>query len=166
MLKNLPTGSTGTTEPLAGNLHRILRPLQSGLENFAYNTHFTLVLSVMSKNVPTEIYLNRRTRILTVSFEQEVFELSCEYLRAHSPSAEVQGHGPGQDVLQTGKENVNIDSIESVGNYGIKPVFDDGHDTGIFSWDTLYKLAINHNENWERYMQRLEEAGITRKLDS
>ena len=117
----------------------------------------------MSKKVPTEINLNRRTRMLTISFDHEVYDLSCEYLRVHSPSAEVQGHGPGQDVLQTGKENVNIDSIEPVGNYGIKPVFDDGHDTGIFSWDTLYQLAVNQNENQERYLQRLEEAGITRK---
>jgi len=120
----------------------------------------------MSKKVPTEINLNRRTRILTVSFDQEVYDLSCEYLRVHSPSAEVQGHGPGQDVLQTGKENVNIDSLEAVGNYGIKPVFDDGHDTGIFSWDTLYQLAVDQEKNWARYLQRLTDAGVTRKLDS
>lgn len=120
----------------------------------------------MSKHVPTEINLNRRTRILTISFAEEVFELSCEYLRVHSPSAEVQGHGPGQEILQSGKEGVNIDSIEPVGNYGIKPTFDDGHNTGIFSWDTLYRLGRDQKENWGHYLKRLEEAGITRKLDS
>ena len=120
----------------------------------------------MSEHVPTEINLNRRTRMLTVRFGDEVFELSCEYLRVHSPSAEVQGHGPGQEVLQVGKEGVNIDAIEPVGNYAIKPVFDDGHDSGIFSWDTLYALAKNQQENWGRYLQRLEEAGKQRKPDA
>ena len=120
----------------------------------------------MSKNVPTEINLNRRTRVLTVSFDEEVFELSCEYLRVYSPSAEVQGHGPGQEVLQVGKEAVNIDAIEPMGNYAIKPVFDDGHDSGIFSWDTLYELGKNQTENWQRYLDRLAQAGKTRSLDS
>ena len=120
----------------------------------------------MSKNVPTEINLNRRTRILTVAFAEESFELSCEYLRVHSPSAEVKGHGPGQEVLQLHKETVNIDAIEPVGNYAIKPVFDDGHDSGIFSWDTLYELGKYQKENWEDYLRRLEEAGVTRSLDS
>lgn len=92
--------------------------------------------------------------------------MSCEYLRVHSPSAEVQGHGPGQEVLQVGKENVNINSIEPVGNYAIKPVFDDGHDSGIFSWDTLYVLGVNQQENWKRYLENLEEAGIERNLNA
>lgn len=120
----------------------------------------------MSDRTPTEINLNRRTRILTVSFDEETFEMSCEYLRVHSPSAEVQGHGPGQEVLQTGKENVNIDSIEPVGNYAIKPVFSDGHDSGIFSWDTLYVLGKNQQENWKNYLIKLDQAGIQRKLDA
>ena len=120
----------------------------------------------MSRHVPTEINLNRRTRILTISFGDERFDLTCEYLRVHSPSAEVQGHGPGQDVLQVGKENVNITAIEPMGNYAIKPVFDDGHDSGIFSWDTLYALGKNQQENWNRYLARLEEAGHKRELDS
>ncbi len=120
----------------------------------------------MSEHTPTEINLNRRTRMLTVSFGDETFEMSCEYLRVHSPSAEVQGHGPGQDVLQVGKEDVNIDNIEPVGNYAIKPVFDDGHDTGIFSWDTLYRLGKSQDENWQRYLNRLNEAGKPRKLDA
>ena len=120
----------------------------------------------MSKNVPTEINLNRRTRVLRVSFAEESFDLSCEYLRVFSPSAEVQGHGPGQDVLQTGKENVNIDAIEPMGNYAIKPEFDDGHNTGIFTWDNLYQLGKNQQENWQNYLERLKQAGYSRKLDS
>lgn len=120
----------------------------------------------MSKKVPTEINLNRRTRILTISFDEEVFDLSCEYLRVYSPSAEVQGHGPGQETLQIGKEGVNINSIEPVGNYAIKPVFDDGHDSGIFSWDTLYELGTNQEANWQRYLDKLEQAGKSRSLNS
>lgn len=121
----------------------------------------------MSKHVPTEINLNRKTRCLTVTFaDGEQFELSCEYLRVHSPSAEVQGHGPGQEVLQLDKENVNIDNIEAVGNYAIKPTFDDGHNTGIFSWETLYVLGKNQEENWARYLEKLEQAGHSRKMDA
>jgi len=92
--------------------------------------------------------------------------MSCEYLRVHSPSAEVQGHGPGQGVLQVGKERVNIERIEPVGNYAIKPVFDDGHDTGIYSWDTLYTLGVNQAENWRDYLAQLKSAGHERQLDS
>lgn len=120
----------------------------------------------MSRKVPTEISLNRRTRMLTVAFADETFEMSCEYLRVHSPSAEVQGHGAGQAVLQLGKENVNIDAIEPVGNYAIKPRFDDGHASGIFSWDTLYQLGKNQEQNWQDYLARLECAGHARKLDA
>ena len=121
----------------------------------------------MSKHIPTEINLNRRTRTLTVSFDNgSSFDMSCEYLRVHSPSAEVQGHGIGQEVLQVDKELVNIDAIEPVGNYAIKPKFDDGHDSGIFSWDTLYTLGINQEQNWQRYLDRLREAGHERKLNA
>lgn len=121
----------------------------------------------MSKPIPTEINLNRKTRSLLVTFDDgKQFDMSCEYLRVHSPSAEVQGHGPGQEVLQLDKEGVNIDSIEQVGNYAIKPVFDDGHDTGIFSWETLYVLGTNQEENWGRYIEKLEAAGHARKLDA
>lgn len=101
--------------------------------------------------------------MLTVTFDDETFELSCEYLRVHSPSAEVQGHGRGQEVLQVGKEAINIDRIEPMGNYAIKPTFDDGHDTGIFSWDTLYQLGQHQQENWANYLQRLQAAGHQRK---
>ena len=121
----------------------------------------------MSKPTPTEINLNRKTRSLTVTFDDgESFEMSCEYLRVHSPSAEVQGHGPGQEVLQLDKENVNIDSIEAVGNYAIKPAFDDGHDTGIYSWETLYTLGKNQSENWANYLEKLKLSGHQRKMDS
>ena len=122
---------------------------------------------LMTKPAPTEIALNRKTRMFTVSFDDGAsFEMSCEYLRVHSPSAEVQGHGPGQGVLQVGKERVNIERIEPVGNDAIKPVFDDGHDTGIYSWDTLYTLGVNQAENWRNYLAQLKEAGHERKMDS
>lgn len=120
----------------------------------------------MSKHTPTEIRLNQRTRTLTVSFGEETFEMSCEYLRVFSPSAEVQGHGPGQEVLQVNKENVNISALQPMGNYAVKPVFDDGHDTGIYSWDTLYQLGKCQQQNWASYLSRLAEAGYKRKLDS
>jgi len=91
------------------------------------------------------------------------FELSCEFLRVHSPSAEVQGHGPGQGVLQLGKEDVVINRIDPVGSYAIQPAFDDGHDTGIYSWETLYDLGKNKDKYWQEYLQKLEAAGHKRK---
>ncbi len=121
----------------------------------------------MTNPTPTEINLNRRTRILTVTFDDGArFEMSCEYLRVHSPSAEVQGHGAGQEVLQLDKEKVNIDAIEPVGNYAIKPRFDDGHHSGIYSWETLYTLGRNQELNWARYLEKLAQAGHRRKPDA
>ena len=91
---------------------------------------------------PTDIRLHRASRVLEVVFDDGArFKLPCEYLRVYSPSAEVRGHGPGQEVLQVGKENVNITAVEPVGNYAVKLYFDDGHCTGIYSWDWLYKLG-------------------------
>jgi len=90
------------------------------------------------------------------------YRLSCEYLRVNSPSAEVRGHGAGQEVLQTGKREVTITAIEPVGNYAIKLVFSDGHDTGLYSWDYLYSLGSDHDSLWEGYLQRLEKAGASR----
>jgi DUF971 family protein len=117
-----------------------------------------------SKYVPTDINLHKKSRSLEIRFEDGAsFNLPCEYLRVYSPSAEVQGHGPGQGVLQTGKENVNIAEIQPVGNYAIVLVFDDGHDTGIYSWETLYQLGSNYEKNWQDYLQRLEAAGVKRK---
>lgn len=112
---------------------------------------------------PTDIKLHQASRVLEVAFaDGKTFNLPVEYLRVNSPSAEVQGHGPGQEVLQIGKQNVNITKIEMVGNYAIQPSFDDNHDTGIFSWDTLYELGENYDENWANYLQRLKDAGKER----
>jgi len=109
---------------------------------------------------PTEINLHKQSRILEIAFEDGArFHLPAEYLRVYSPSAEVQGHGPGQGVLQIGKENVNIDSIVPVGNYAIQLYFDDNHNTGIFSWPTLYELGANQTQYWQEYLQKLEAAG-------
>ena len=109
---------------------------------------------------PTEIKLNKPTRTLTVKFDDGAeFEMSCEYLRVHSPSAEVQGHGPGEGVLQVDKEDVGIERIEQVGNYAVQIYYDDGHNTGIYSWDTLYNLGTNKEKNWRDYLDRLKTAG-------
>jgi len=113
---------------------------------------------------PTEISLHKKSRILEITFaDGEHFEFSCEFLRVHSPSAEVQGHGPGQGVLQLGKEDVVINRIDPVGGYAIQPAFDDGHDTGIYSWETLYDLGKNKDRYWQEYLDKLEAAGHKRK---
>jgi DUF971 family protein len=113
---------------------------------------------------PSEIRLHRKSRVLEVGWEDgSAFRLPCEYLRVFSPSAEVQGHGPGQAVLLVGKENVNIRAIEPVGNYAVKLVFDDGHDSGLFSWSYLHWLGANYEENWGTYLGRLAEVGYKRK---
>ena len=118
----------------------------------------------MSKHIPTEITLHKSKRTLEIAFEDgQRFELPCEYLRVYSPSAEVQGHGPGQEVLQVGKEEVNIEKIEQVGTYAIQPSFDDGHNSGIYAWDTLYDLGVNYEQNWQNYLDRLKAAGHERK---
>jgi DUF971 family protein len=92
----------------------------------------------------------------------KVFRLPCEFLRVHSPSAEVRGHGPGQEVLQTGKQDVNITAIEPVGAYGVRLVFTDGHDTGLYSWEYLHHLGVNHGKLWQDYLDRLQQAGVSR----
>ena len=113
---------------------------------------------------PTELTVRRQSRLLEVSFEDGArFSLPFELLRVYSPSAEVRGHGPGQEVLQTGKREVEMTSLEPVGNYAVKPYFSDGHDTGIFTWDYLYWLGTNREQLWEDYLQRLEAAGHTRE---
>ncbi|MEN8261139.1 MAG: DUF971 domain-containing protein [Pseudomonadota bacterium] len=118
----------------------------------------------MSKAHPIEITLHQTSRILEISFDDgQTFSLPCEYLRVHSPSAEVKGHGPGQEVLQVGKEDVSIVSIRPVGNYGIAPTFSDGHDTGIYTWDFLYDLGEHQEMYWADYLKRLEAAGHKRK---
>jgi DUF971 family protein len=112
---------------------------------------------------PTEITLHQVSRELEIAFDDgNRFRLSCEFLRIHSPSAEVRGHGPGQEILQVGKRQTEITAIEPVGTYAIKLVFSDGHDTGLYAWDYLYDLGINQHNYWQTYMTRLERAGATR----
>lgn len=115
---------------------------------------------------PTEIALHKQSRTLELQYGETQYSLTAEYLRVNSPSAEVQGHGPGQDVLQVQKENVGISQIEPVGHYAIKIYFDDGHDSGLFSWDYLYDLAVNHDEYWEHYLERLMAEGYERDADA
>lgn len=113
---------------------------------------------------PTDIRLHQASRLLEISFDDgKSARLSCEFLRVYSPSAEVRGHGAEQEILQTGKEDVNITAIEPVGNYAIKLTFSDGHDTGLYSWDYLYDLAANYEALWLEYLGRLAMAGVTRK---
>lgn len=113
--------------------------------------------------LPTEITLHQASNILEVSFEDGArFEFPCEFLRVYSPSAEVRGHGPGQEVLQTGKEDVSITDLRAVGNYAICPKFSDGHDSGIFTWELLYNLGTHQKELWGEYLRRLREAGYER----
>ncbi|TDR41304.1 DUF971 family protein [Tahibacter aquaticus] len=112
---------------------------------------------------PSGIILHRASHLLEVSFDTgEVFRLPCEYLRTHSPSAEVQGHGPGQRVLVAGKREVTIDAIEPVGHYAVLLRFSDGHQTGIFSWTVLHELGRNQESHWNAYLAALAQAGLSR----
>lgn len=120
----------------------------------------------MANHLPTDIKLHQQSRKLEISFaDGQNFTLSCEFLRVYSPSAEVRGHSPEQAVLQLGKEQANIKDIEAVGNYAVKLVFDDGHDTGLYTWDYLYELGSRHTEYWRRYLAALSAAGIERVVD-
>ena len=112
---------------------------------------------------PTAITVHQQSRVLEVAFaDGRQFRIPFELMRVYSPSAEVQGHGPGQEVLQTGKRDVDVIALEPVGNYAVQPTFSDGHDTGIFSWDYLYFLGDQQDELWRRYEARLKEAGVDR----
>ena len=112
---------------------------------------------------PTRVVVHQGSRVLEIEFSDgKLFRLPFEFLRVHSPSAEVRGHGPGQETLQTGKADVGIDSVESVGHYAIQPNFSDGHNTGIYAWDYLYWLGENQEPLWEQYLARLEAAGASR----
>ncbi|MDE2196835.1 MAG: DUF971 domain-containing protein [Gammaproteobacteria bacterium] len=112
---------------------------------------------------PTEIRLRKSAGVLAVVFDSgEKFELPFEYLRVFSPSAEVKGHGT--EILQVGKELVKVVGVEPVGNYAVRLMFDDGHDTGLYSWPVLYDLGKNQQQNWDRYLRRLQDAGYQRKL--
>ena len=116
----------------------------------------------MDTKIPLEINLHQQYAYLTLKYEEQSFDLAAEYLRVYSPSAEVMGHGPGQEKLQVGKENVSIQNIVPVGNYAIQIIYDDGHDTGIYSWEYLYELGCGYAEKWNNYLQRLKEAGYER----
>ncbi len=113
---------------------------------------------------PKEIIYKKKANTLSIIFEDGLsVNLTSEYLRCFSPSAEVRGHGPGQEVLQKGKENVYIEKIEPVGNYAIQLFYNDGHNTGLYSWEHLYKLSKNYKKNWDGYLERLKKEGYTRK---
>jgi DUF971 family protein len=117
----------------------------------------------MSEPVPTHITLHQKSRVLEIAFADGAsFRLPYEYLRVYSPSAEVRGHGPGQEVLQAGKRSVEIRSLEPVGSYAVQPAFSDGHSTGIYSWEYLYQLGSNQEKLWADYLARLEKAGASR----
>ena len=119
----------------------------------------------MDRNTPrpTEINLHQQSRLFDITFDDgQSFSMPCEYLRVFSPSAEVRGHGPGQEVLQVGKRNVGVTAIEPIGMYAVKLVFSDGHDTGIYSWEYLHELGRKQDSNWKTYLARLQQAGKTR----
>lgn len=116
-----------------------------------------------SPPLPRNIVLHRKRKVLELGFASgEQYDLDAEYLRVFSPSAEVRGHGPGQQVLQCGKKGVGIERVAPVGNYALQLFFDDGHDTGIYAWDYLYQLAVDHQHNWSHYLEQLSQAGESR----
>ena len=116
-----------------------------------------------STPTPTDITVHQQSRVLEIAFSDGAqFRLPFELLRVYSPSAEVQGHGPGQEVLQTGKRDVEIVALEPVGNYAVQPTYSDGHSSGLFAWDYLYQLGVRQQELWQAYLGRLAEAGLER----
>jgi DUF971 family protein len=118
---------------------------------------------VQAERFPTEIKLHQKSRVMEIAFSDgRVFKLPYEYLRVYSPSAEVRGHGPGQEVLQVGKREVEIRTLEPVGSYAVQPQFSDGHNTGIYSWEYLYELGENQEALWSEYLSRLSAAGASR----
>ena len=112
--------------------------------------------------IPSQIKLHKKSRTLELTYGEQTFELTAEYLRVYSPSAEVRGHGIGNGVLQTGKKLVGIKEILPTGNYALKIVFDDGHDSGLYTWDCLYDLAFQQERYWNEYLQKLEDEGGSR----
>ncbi|WP_028467884.1 gamma-butyrobetaine hydroxylase-like domain-containing protein [Neptunomonas japonica] len=115
-----------------------------------------------STPIPSNIKLHKKSKTLELIYDQDSYELSAEFLRVHSPSAEVRGHGIGNGTLQTGKKFVAINGVEATGNYALKIIFDDGHDSGLFTWEYLHDLAVQHDKYWDKYLQSLTEAGESR----
>ena len=121
-------------------------------------------MATAERPAPTEIKLHQKSRVLEISYSDgSRFELPYEFLRVYSPSAEVRGHGPGQEVLQVGKKEIDILSLEPVGSYAVQPHFSDGHATGIYSWDYLYEIGANRDSMWQDYLERLAAAGARRE---
>ena len=117
--------------------------------------------------IPSEIKLHQKSRLLELGYENgERYTLDFEFLRVFTPSAEARGHGPGQETLQTGKRNVDIERIEPVGTYAVRLVFSDGHDSGLYSWDLLYNLGKHHDELWQDYLSQIEALGLSRDVDT
>ena len=117
--------------------------------------------------IPTDIKLHQKSRFVELFYENgERYELDFEFLRVFTPSAEARGHGPGQEVLQTGKRNVEIERIEPIGNYALCFVFSDGHDSGLYSWDLLHNLGRHHDELWGEYLKQIETQGASRDIDT
>jgi DUF971 family protein len=123
-----------------------------------------MAASTRATPAPTEIKLHQKSQVLEVTYaDGECFRLPAEFLRVHSPSAEVRGHGPGQEVLQTGKKDVRIKAVDPVGNYAVQLLFSDGHNTGIYSWDLLYDYGERQDKMWQQYLDRLRAAGASRE---
>lgn len=117
--------------------------------------------------IPSEIKLHQKSRRLELIYDGgEAYSLDFEYLRVYTPSAEARGHGPGQETLQTGKRNVEIERIEPVGTYALRLIFSDGHDSGLYSWDLLYNLGKHHDELWQEYLTQIEKQDLSRDIDT
>ena len=117
--------------------------------------------------IPSEIKLHQKSRLLELAYSSgEIFKLPFEYLRVYTPSAEARGHAPGQETLQTGKREVDIERIEPVGTYALRLVYSDGHDSGLYSWDLFYNLGKHHDELWAEYLNQVESQGLSRDMDT
>ena len=143
------------------------QPMQAALNAFWFNDSITKESHMAGLTAgapsPTAITLHGQSRVLEVGFSDgNTFRIPFELMRVYSPSAEVQGHGPGQEVLQTGKREVDIVAMDQVGNYAVQPTFSDGHNSGIFSWDYLYYLGSEQDGLWSQYNERLQAAGVAR----
>ena len=122
--------------------------------------------SLPAHPTPVSLVVHQQSRVLEIEFDDgRAFRIPFELMRVYSPSAEVQGHGPGQETLQTGKRDVGIDAIEPVGHYAVKPTFSDGHDSGLFTWEYLYRLGSQQDELFSQYLERLAQAGLDRDAD-